>query len=66
MSTVTLKDSHFSIIGYIESAPDGRQTGKDAHFSIVGYYDPRMNVTKDAHFSVVGYGNLLGSLIGCK
>lgn len=64
MNRVTLKDSHFRTIGYIESTPDGKQTAKNSHFSVVGYYDPRMNVTKDAHFSVVGYGNLLGMLIG--
>ena len=65
MHRQTLKDEHFRVIGYIDTASDGKQTGKDAHFHTVGYYDPRTNVTKDAHFHTVGYGNQLASLISC-
>jgi hypothetical protein len=63
MSTQTLKDSRHSIIGYIETRPDGTQVGKDARHSIKGYYDPKTNKTKDARHSIVGEGNLLASLI---
>jgi hypothetical protein len=66
MNRQTLKDSHYRVIGYIDTAPDGKQTGLDAHYRTVGYYDPRANSTKDAHYRVVGYGNLLASLIGCN
>ena len=63
MSTQTLKDSHYNIIGYIETRPDGSQVGKDAHYTIKGYYDPKTNQTKDAHYNIMGTGNLLSSLI---
>lgn len=63
MSTQTLKDSKFRIIGYIETRPDGTQVGKDDKFRIKGYYDPKSNKTKDAKFRIVGEGNLLASLI---
>lgn len=66
MSRETLKDARFRVIGYIDTASDGKQTGRDAHFRVVGYYEPRTNVTKDPQFRVVGYGNLLASLIGCQ
>jgi hypothetical protein len=54
------------VIGYIDTASDGKQTGKDAHFHTVGYYEPKTNVTKDAHFRTVGYGNQLVALITCR
>jgi hypothetical protein len=63
MSRQTLKDAKFRVIGYIETAPDGKQTGKDAHFRTVGYYDPKLDNTKDAHFKIVGHGNILSSLV---
>ena len=66
MHRQTLKDARYHIIGYIDTATDGKQTGKDAHFHTVGYYDPRTNVTRDAHFHTVGQGNLLASLISCR
>lgn len=63
MSTQTLKDRHYRIIGYIETKSDGSQVGKDAHYRVKGYYDPRTNQTKDAHYRIVGTGNLLASLV---
>lgn len=66
MSRETLKDARFRVIGYIDTASDGKQTGRDARFRVVGYYEPKANVTKDPQFRVVGYGNLLASLVGCQ
>ena len=63
MSMQTLKDSHYKIIGYIETKTDGSQVGKDANYKIKRYYDPKSNETKDAHYKIVGEGNLLASLI---
>ncbi len=63
MSTQTLKDSHYKVIGYIETKSDGSQVGKDAHYKVKGYYDPKTHQTKDVHYKVVGHGNLLASLI---
>lgn len=63
MSTQTLKDNKFRVIGYIETRPDGTQVGKDAKYHIKGYYDPKSNKTKDASFRIVGEGNLLAALI---
>jgi hypothetical protein len=63
MRREALKDARFRVIGYIDAASDGKQSGKDARFRTVGYYDPRTNQTKDDRFHVVGHGNLLASLI---
>lgn len=63
MSTQTLKDSHYRVIGYIETKSDGSQVGKDPHYRIKGYYDPKTNQTKDAHYRIVGSGNLLAALV---
>lgn len=63
MSTQTLKDSKYRIIGYIETRPDGTQVGKDEKYRVKGYYDPKTNKTKDANYRIVGEGNLLASLI---
>ena len=64
MSTQTLKDDHYNIIGYIETSSDGTQVAKDSHYNIKGYFDPKTNVTKDAHYHIVSTeGNLLASLI---
>ena len=63
MSTQTLKDKNYRVIGYIDTQPDGKQVGKDANYRVKGYYDPKANQTKDANYRVVGQGNLLSSLI---
>lgn len=63
MSTETIKDVHYRIVGYIETRADRTQVAKDAHYRIVGYFDPRRNETKDAHYRLVGRGNFLSSLI---
>ena len=65
MTTQTLKDASYRIIGYIDTRSDGAQTGKDAQYRIVGYYDPKSNNTKDGQYRIVGHGNLLASLVRC-
>lgn len=62
----TLKDDTYKIIGHIDTASDGKQTGRDAAFHTVGYYDPHTNITKDSRFHTVGHGNLLASLIASR
>lgn len=63
MNRRPLTDPRNHIIGYIDTATDGKQTGKDARFHTVGYYDPRTDTTRDAQRHMVGHGNLLASLI---
>jgi hypothetical protein len=63
MNRETLTDARNHIIGYIDTATDGKQTAKDARFHTMGYYDPRTNTTRDAQRHMVGHGNLLASLI---
>jgi len=63
MSTETIKDADYRIVGYIETRADRTHVAKDAHYRIVGYFDPRRNETKDAHYRLVGRGNFLSSLI---
>jgi hypothetical protein len=66
MNRHSLTDARNHIIGYIDTATDGKQTGKDARFHTVGYYDPRSGTTRDARHHLVGHGNLLASLIACR
>jgi hypothetical protein len=66
MNRQTLTDARYHIIGYIDTATDGKQTGKDARFHTVGYYDPHTNTTRDARHHMVGQGNSLASLITCR
>lgn len=63
MSTQTLKDSQYRVIGYIETRSDGTQVGKDKVYRVKGYYDPKTNKTKDPQYRVISEGNLLASLI---
>ncbi|NML59885.1 hypothetical protein HHL21_02060 [Massilia sp. RP-1-19] len=65
MHRQTLKDARYKIIGYIDTASDGKQSARDARYHTVGYYDPHTNITKDNRFHTVGHGNLLASLIAC-
>lgn len=66
MQRQTLRDARHRVIGYIDTASDGRQSARDAQFHTVGHYDPRTNITKDQRFHKVGHGNLLSSLIVCR
>ena len=66
MHRQTLTDARQHIIGYIDTAADGRQTARDARLHIVGYYEPRTDTTRDARFHTVGHGNLLAALIGTR
>lgn len=63
MSTQTLKDSNYRIIGYIETKSDGTQVIKDSNYRVKGYYDSKSNQTKDSNYRVVGHGNLLTTLL---
>lgn len=63
MSTQTLKDAHYRIIGYIETRSDGVQVIKNAHYHTLGYFDPKYNQTRNEHYQIVGQGNLLTSLL---
>ena len=45
--TITLKDDHYRIIGYVEVRDNGDKVLKDDHYRIKGYYDARSNVTKE-------------------
>ena len=58
-----IKDFYNRIIGYIDTKPNGDQTGYDFYKRIVGYYDKRANVTRDFYKRIVGRGNMLTGLI---
>ena len=58
-----VKDFYNRIIGYIETRPNGDQTGYDFYRRIVGYYEKRSNLTKDFYRRIVGRGNIYSSLI---
>lgn len=58
-----LKDFQNRIIGYIETKPNGDQTGYDFYHRIVGYYEKQTNLTKDFGRRITGKGNQLSALI---
>ena len=58
-----IKDFYNRIIGYVDTKPNGDQTGYDFYKRIVGYYDKRANVTRDFYKRIVGRGNMLTGLI---
>lgn len=59
----TLKDYYGRIIGYIDTKPNGDQTGYDFYQRIVGYYQKQQNVTTDFYRRIVAQGNTLSGLI---
>lgn len=59
----TLKDYYGRIIGYIDTKPNGDQTGYDFYQRIVGYYQKQQNVTTDFYRRIVSRGNTLSGLI---
>ena len=63
MSTETIKDGHFRIIGYIETKDNGDKVIKDSHFKILGYYRRKENVTQDEHFKIIAYGDCSSMLL---
>ena len=58
-----IKDCYNRIIGYVDTKPNGDQTGYDFYKRIVGYYDKRANVTRDFYKRIVGRDNMLTGLI---
>lgn len=63
MQRITLKDSRFRIIGYVDVAPNGDKTLRDPQFRILGYYVKSSDVTKDNRFMIVARGDVLTSLL---
>ena len=63
MERITLKDSHYRIIGYVEINSNGDKTLKDEHYRIRGYYQKSTDTTKDEHYSIVGHGDILTTLL---
>ena len=63
MERITLKDSRFFIIGYVDIAPNGDKTLRNEKFQILGYYKKERDVTQDARFITVGRGDILTSLL---
>lgn len=66
MGRQPIRDGRYRIIGYIDTAPDGKQKALNAQYRIVGYFDPVRNETKDARYNIIARGNVLAALVvGC-
>ena len=63
MQRITLKDSRFRIIGYVDIASNGDKTLRNDKFQILGYYKKDRDITQDARFMTVGRGDILTSLL---
>lgn len=63
MPRITLKNSRYHILGFIDTRADGTQVGMNSRYQIVGYYHPGRDITQDAQYRTFGMGNLLASLM---
>ena len=63
MERITLKDSRFRIIGYVDIDSNGNKTLRNEKFQILGYYKANQNITQDSSFRIVGRGDILTSLL---
>ena len=63
MERITIKDSRYRVIGYVDIALNGDKTLRNAKLQIIGYYKKDADITKDARFMIVGKGDILTSLL---
>lgn len=63
MNSVTIKDFHGKIIGYVETKPNGDKIIKDFYRRIKGTYNKQLDVTKDFHGRIVAKGDCLMLLL---
>lgn len=63
MERITLKDSNYKIIGYVEINSNGDKTLKSASYKILGYYQKSTDLTKDANYKIIGHGDILTTLL---
>lgn len=63
MLTDQIKDAKGTILGSIESKPDGEQVLRDAQGKIRGYYDPTTDHTRGPDKRILAKGNVLRTLI---
>jgi hypothetical protein len=63
MPTDQIKDAKGTVLGSIESRPDGEQVLRDAQGKIKGYYDPVTDHTRGPDKRILAKGNVLRTLI---
>ena len=63
MQRETLFDHKNSVIGYIVTDSNGKQTIQTRTLKVLGYYDPKSNKTMDCNLKIIGTGNLLTRLL---
>ncbi len=63
MERITLKDSRYRVIGYVDIAPNGDKTLRNERFQVLGYYKKQADITQDARFMTVGRGDVLTLLL---
>lgn len=63
MTREPVRDFYNNIIGWIDTEPNGDQTGRDFYQWIVGYYIKSRNETTDFYKRVLYKGNMLAAVI---
>lgn len=63
MAIDTIKDAAGTVLGSIETEPDGKQTLKDAQGKVRGFYEPDGDHTRDEDLNIVAKGNRLRAMI---
>ena len=62
-TTESIKDARDTVLGSIETAPDGSQVLRDADGRVRGYYDPSSDHTRGPDQRILAKGNVLRTLI---
>lgn len=63
MTTEPLKNAYDTLLGSIETKPDGSQILRDTDGKIRGYYDPTTDHTRGPDQRILAKGNVLSTLV---
>ena len=66
MQKITVKDTQYNIIAFLEIKPNGDKVLKNKNYSILGFYDAATDVTKDVRYNIIGRGDILTTLLEKK
>jgi hypothetical protein len=63
MTIETVKDAYNTVLGSLETNPDGSQILRDTNGKVRGYYDPTTDHTRAADQQILAKGNVLSTLL---
>ena len=66
INTITIRDFHNRIIGYIETQPNGDKIVRDFYRRILGRYDKKQDVNRDFYNRIIARGDQAAALLSMK